>query len=214
MEGVTQVADDLYYLQHQMRPGWFCGISVLVGKNSLGLVDTGLENTPEEYLLPFLKQLGREPAEITTVYNTHGDGDHVEGNLAIKKICNPTIYCHEEEASVIENVDKTVTEGDIIVLGDRTFTVVHVPGHRVGNTCLFDKDSSLMIVGDTIVGTRTELIRIGKEPYISSLRKIQSMSPKTVLMSHPFEPAGKILLKGAEISDMIEASVKIAKDMP
>jgi len=213
MEGILKIADDLYFVRHPVRPGWFCGITVVAGSEKLGLIDTGYENTPEEYLFPFLKELGRDVKEISLIYNTHGDGDHIEGNDVIKKAANATIVCHEQEADVIPSADETVTDGDSITLGDRVFTVVHCPGHRQGNTCLFDKSSSLLVTGDTIVGTRSELIRVGKEPYIASLKKIAALSPAAVLMSHPFDPAGKNFLKGKEIDEMIQASIKVAESI-
>ncbi|MBN1686904.1 MAG: MBL fold metallo-hydrolase [Spirochaetales bacterium] len=211
MENVHKIEDDLYYVQHPTRPGWFCGITVVVGADSLGLVDTGYANTPEEYLLPFLEEIGRSPQEITTVYNTHGDGDHIEGNAAVKKLSGAQFACYTSEAEAIRNVDLSLSDGQTIALGDRTFTVIHCPGHRQGNSCLFDKESSLLIAGDTIVGTRRELIRIGTEPYVASLRRILNLSPATVVMSHPFDPAGKNVLRGAEISAMVEASITIAQ---
>ena len=213
MEKAIKIEDDIYFVAEVTRPQWFIGMTVLIGKENLGIVDTGFENTPEEYLLPFLKEIGRDPMEITAIYNTHGDGDHVQGNDAIRKLCNAKITCFEGEAQAIGNADLTLAEGESIELGDRTFTVIHVPGHREGNSCLFDKEASLLIAGDTIVGTRSELIRIGKEPYIASLKKILALSPETVVMSHPFEPAGKNVLRGGEISEMIDASIKIAENV-
>ena len=212
MADAIKIEDDIYFVQQPTRPQWFIGITVIVGANDLGLVDTGFDNTPGEYLLPFLKEIDRDPMEISAIYNTHGDGDHIEGNDAVKKLCNAKITCYEAEAPAIENADLTLADGETIVLGDRTFTVIHCPGHRAGNSCLFDKDASLLIAGDTIVGTRSELIRIGSEPYIASLKKILALSPSTVVMSHPFDPAGKNVLRGEEISKMIEASIKVAEN--
>jgi glyoxylase-like metal-dependent hydrolase (beta-lactamase superfamily II) len=211
MKGVQRIDDDLFFLQHPTRPGWFCGITVVVGSQSLGLVDTGFEETVRDYLLPFLNEIGRDPADISMVYNTHGDGDHVQGNAAVKELGDAKIACHEVEASSITHVDLSLKDGDTLALGDRTFTVVHCPGHRPGNSCLFDRVGSLLISGDTIVGTRSELIRMGAEPYIASLRKILGLAPATVVMSHPFAPAGKNVLAGDEVAEMIEASIKIAE---
>jgi glyoxylase-like metal-dependent hydrolase (beta-lactamase superfamily II) len=213
MADAIKIEDDIFYVWEETRPEWFIGMTVVIGKNGLGLVDTGFENTPWEYLVPFLNKIGRKPGEITAIYNTHGDTDHIEGNDAVKKLCDAKITCYEGEAQAISNADLTLAEGDTMVLGDRSFTVIHCPGHRVGNSCLFDKEASLLIAGDTIVGTRTELIRIGSEPYIASLKKVLALSPATVVMSHPFAPAGKNVLRGKEISEMIDASIKIAESV-
>lgn len=211
MTSATKIEHDIYYVGHPSRPGWFCGITVVIGARSLGLVDTGYENTPEDYLLPFLQEIGRNPSDISAVYNTHGDGDHVLGNAAVKRLSGATIACHEKEAEAIGNVDVPLSDGQTIDLGDRTFTVVHCPGHRPGNTCLFDKQTSLLLAGDTIVGEKSELIRMGSRPYIASLQKISALSPVKVIMAHPFPPAGKIVLEGSEITDMIQASIRVAE---
>jgi glyoxylase-like metal-dependent hydrolase (beta-lactamase superfamily II) len=135
------------------------------------------------------------------------------GNAAVKQLCGAKTACHEEEADVIGDIDIRLKDGDSIDLGDRTFTVVHCPGHRAGNCCLFDQTASLLIAGDTIVGTREELIRLGKEPYIASLKKLRALNPAKVIMSHPFDPAGKNVLEGSEVADMIEASIEIAEKL-
>ncbi len=213
MQGVAQIEKDFYFIQQVTRPGWFCGIYVITGADSIGIVDSGFENTPSEYLLPFLKEIGRAPTDVSMLFNTHGDGDHMLGNAAVKELCGAKTACHEDEADAIEGIDILVKDGDAIGLGDRTFTVVHCPGHRAGNCCLFDTSASLLIAGDTIVGTQAELIRLGKQPYIASLKKIRALHPVKVIMSHPFEPAGKNVLEGEEIADMIEASIEVAQKL-
>ena len=40
--------------------------------------------------------------------------------------------------------------GDVIDLGDRHFEVIHTPGHSPGGIMLFEKDSGVLISGDTV----------------------------------------------------------------
>jgi len=70
MKGVQKVAEDLYVIEQPMRPGWFVGIIVVLGNGKIGLVDTGFERTPEEYIFPALRSLGHKPEEINFVVNT------------------------------------------------------------------------------------------------------------------------------------------------
>jgi glyoxylase-like metal-dependent hydrolase (beta-lactamase superfamily II) len=44
----------------------------------------------------------------------------------------------------------TLDEGDRVDLGDRVFTVLHLPGHSPGGIGLFDEASGLFLTGDAI----------------------------------------------------------------
>ncbi|XP_067425354.1 acyl-coenzyme A thioesterase MBLAC2 [Emydura macquarii macquarii] len=41
-------------------------------------------------------------------------------------------------------------EGDVISLGDRQLTVMHMPGHSRGSICLHDKDQKILFSGDVV----------------------------------------------------------------
>jgi glyoxylase-like metal-dependent hydrolase (beta-lactamase superfamily II) len=43
-----------------------------------------------------------------------------------------------------------LAEGDRIDLGDRSFTVLHTPGHTAGSACLFDEVDGTLFTGDAI----------------------------------------------------------------
>ena len=40
--------------------------------------------------------------------------------------------------------------GDVINLGDRQLTVMHMPGHSRGSICLHDKDRKILFSGDVV----------------------------------------------------------------
>jgi glyoxylase-like metal-dependent hydrolase (beta-lactamase superfamily II) len=213
MKNVERLADDLYFIEQPMREGWFCGVVVILGKRKIGLVDTGFERTPTEYIFPFLQELGRRSEEIDYVVNTHRDGDHVLGNKAIKENTKANIAIHELDAPAVKIVDIELKDGDSIELGDREFSVMHTPGHTPGSICLYDKEKCTLITGDSVCGDRTDLIRMDKEIYISSLRKLLDLEVKVMIMSHPFLPMGKSILTGDEPENMIRASISIAEKL-
>jgi len=84
MKDIERVADDLYLIKQPFHDH-LTGVVVILGSKSIGVVDTGLETTPTEYLFPFLSDLGRKPEEITYVVNTHRDGDHIGGIRRLRK---------------------------------------------------------------------------------------------------------------------------------
>ena len=85
MENVERIANDLYFVKYVHREGTFVGITVVLGRKKIGLVDTGFERTPVDNLFPFLRELGRSPEEINFVVITHRDGDHIQGIKIIKR---------------------------------------------------------------------------------------------------------------------------------
>ena len=118
---------------------------------------------------------------------------------------------HKLEADAIPLVDKTFKEDDVLHIGDRSFKVIHTPGHRPGAVCLLDEANKLLITADSVAGDRKDLIRMDKEIYIKSLKGLLDLDVEHMIMSYPFQPAGKNILEGSEIGEMIKASIEIAE---
>ena len=211
MENVVEVFDDLYVVTQDMRPGWYCSVFVVLGENNIGIVDTGYENTLMDYVFPLLQGKGRSLDEVDLIVNTHRDGDHIKGNDVFKEKTGAPIVAHSLAAEAIPSLDKTMEDGDILKLGGRLFKVIHTPGHRPGAVCLLDEKHKVMITGDSVCGERENLIRMDKNIYIDSLKKLLELDVDLMLMSHPFKQAGKNILKGDEIGEMIRASIGIAE---
>jgi glyoxylase-like metal-dependent hydrolase (beta-lactamase superfamily II) len=213
MENVVEVFDDLYVVTQDMRPGWYCSVFVVFGEDNIGIVDTGYENTLMDYVFPLIQEKGRSLDEVDLIVNTHRDGDHIKGNDVFKEKTGAPIVAHSMAAEAIPSLDRTMEDGDVLKLGDRLFKVIHTPGHRPGAVCLLDEENKLLITGDSVCGEREDLIRMDKGIYIESLRKLLELDVDLMLMSHPFKPAGKNILKGDEIGEMIRASIGIAEKL-
>ena len=211
LENVERIADDLYFVKYVHREGSFVGITVVLGSNAIGLVDTGFEATIEKALFPFLQEIERSPDEIDFVVNTHRDGDHVQGNTVIKEYTKATIAIHELDAEGVEGIDITLHDGDRVGLGDRQFEVIHTPGHTPGNICLYHKDDQLLIVGDTLCGDMVNLIRMDSSIYIASIKRLLDLDVRILIQSHPRNPVGKAILDGDEAREMMMVSIALAE---
>jgi len=64
-----------------------------------------------------------------------------------------------------------------------------------------------------VCGTRENLTRMDKHIYIESLQRLLGLEVETLIMSHPFAPLGKDILRGDEPRQMIEASIEIAQNI-
>lgn len=65
-----QIANDLSFVLQPIRESWFCGILIVLGTNTIGLVDTGLEQTPRERVFLAVKHLGRRLDDVQYVVNS------------------------------------------------------------------------------------------------------------------------------------------------
>jgi len=205
------VLDDIFVVRQEMRPGWTCNVVLVFGDDSIGVVDTGFENTPEDHVFPLIKKQGRRLDEVSMIVNTHRDGDHIRGNTVFKEQTGAPIAIHELEMEAVPTSD--IKLGDHVTLGNRVFEVIHTPGHRPGAVCLYDKISKTLLTGDSVCGTRENLIRMDKNIYIDSLKKLLELDVQLMIMSHPFAPAGKDILRGDEVRQMIDTSIEIAENL-
>ena len=175
------------------------------------MVDAGFEATPIDCLFPFLKELGRSPDEIELLVNTHRDRDHVEGSKIIKEKTRANVAIHELDADAVVVADIRLRDGQIVELGDRRFRVIHVPGHTPGNICLYQEENQLLITGDTLCGEAVNLIRMDKDIYINSIKRLLQLDVETLIQSHPHEPFRKAVLVGEETKEGMRASIAYAE---
>ncbi len=91
-----------------------------------------LERDLSEAFVQDMAYYGYEPAEVL-IDSLPFDGFDIEGFST-----RPA------------TVDRALADGDEIRLGDRTFEVLHVPGHTPGSIALWDERSGALFTGDTV----------------------------------------------------------------
>lgn len=100
--GIHRIDTDFY--------GRVNSLFLLVGDNKTMLIDTGVGSTPEEYLMPYLRDNAIE-ASIDYVVNTHADLDHVGGNAAVAELFPESAQiCHSLDQDWIDNTDALIEE--------------------------------------------------------------------------------------------------------
>ncbi len=76
---------------------------LFVGDNVV-LVDTGIAETPEKVIFPYLDELGLKPEALTLAVTAHSDADHQGGNSAIKRRSPRTLLgCGEGDRMLVES---------------------------------------------------------------------------------------------------------------
>lgn len=75
------------------------------------LVDTGIVSTPDDVILPALRELHLDPANLDYVLISHADVDHCGGNAALRRAAPRAIFCaHTADAHWIADRERILRE--------------------------------------------------------------------------------------------------------
>lgn len=98
--------------------------------------------------------------------------------------------------------DHLLDEGQSLELGDRTFRILHAPGHTAGSILLQHVDEQVTFSGDTLLETITPnavSVRASERgalaDYLATLKRLQGVSLGTILPGHrnAFRDAPKVI---------------------
>ncbi len=83
---------------------------LLRGEKSM-LVDTGIDSTPGDVILPFFEQVGFAQESLTYVLISHADVDHFGGNASLRRAAPQAIFCASAlDVPIITNRDRAMSE--------------------------------------------------------------------------------------------------------
>ena len=143
---------------------------------------------------------------IKYIVNTHHHIDHVMGNMEMAERTGAKTVIHKDDAPLMHNVDQsmlrmfkaelpppadiTVSDGDLIKIGNVALKVIHTPGHTPGGMCLYieaaPEHPGMLFTGDTLfVGTcgRTDFPGGSFEQLKKSVTtRIYTLPGETVLL--------------------------------
>ncbi len=145
--------------------------------------------------------------KLDNIIITHGHWDHIGAAQELKDKTGANVICHEldkdwcekgnkagtSRMSATVKIDKTVAHGDVIVIGNMKWKVIHTPGHTKGNMCLFNipqfgnhaQGRPVLISGDTLFagGTgRTDFEGGSDEDMAASMKKLAKLPDDTIVL--------------------------------
>lgn len=85
------------------------------------------------------------------------------------------------------SITRRIADGDTFDLGERSFEVLHTPGHSPGSICLWDAGSGTLISGDVIVDGEPlldKLPRSSPADFAASLRRLAQLPMSTIYAGH------------------------------
>jgi glyoxylase-like metal-dependent hydrolase (beta-lactamase superfamily II) len=213
--------DAYHYVETGMYDVLEYGSVYLIDAERPAIVDTGI-GTNVEYILDALDELEIALSDVGVIAPTHVHLDHAGGAGFLAEACpNADVYVHEigaphlvdpsrlvegtkravqdewqyyvEPKPVPEERITSVSDGDVIDLGDRALEVHHAPGHAPHQVIYFDPDARAVFSGDAAGIWVPELGRVHEtspppnfdlEGCLADVETIEALDPETICFGH------------------------------
>ncbi|MDP6869627.1 MAG: MBL fold metallo-hydrolase [Candidatus Poseidoniaceae archaeon] len=146
-------------------------------KTQFVLVDPAFRN--REGMEKVAEAIERHQGELIAIVYTHSHSDHVADIGLLREAFDAPIWSGSESS------DRKLTDGEVLQLGEQTWTILHTPGHHPEHICLLS-DSGL-IAGDMVAGFGTILIPPNEgdmNEYLNQLERIRDLNPHLLFPSH------------------------------
>ncbi|MEM6384167.1 MAG: MBL fold metallo-hydrolase [Pseudomonadota bacterium] len=225
---IIQVGNAIYQFRARGRS---CNAYLLDGPKRCVLVDTGLPLWAPA-LHEALSSIGKTASDIDQIVCTHEHFDHIAAvpsfggrpivsasNLAANKIRLKDEFATMQRAFAqsVEPfaIDVELTPGSRIETGQHRLAVYATPGHTSGGISLFEEDSGIAIVGDTVLkgGAVGGVFGSGNtSDLVFSLDMLAGLRPRLLLPGHgPIsdEPMSDIALTRARCTELLGGSQNV-----
>lgn len=196
---------------------WDCHVFLVDGGSELALVDVGA-GMGTDAIVANVRAAGRDPDKITTIVLTHGHGDHAGGAAAMSErlpgarlAASPQVASWlssgDEQGTSIDvakaagiypeeyvlrpaRVDRRLSDGEQVAVGDVALEVLATPGHADGHVSLLVAHGGRRILfsGDAVFfGGRILLQNLHDcrlDAHVRSLRRLRELEIDSLLPSH------------------------------
>ena len=167
---MTDLLPNLHWIE-----GRASNVYLWIGETGLALFDTGTPGDVDR-ILDYIKKIGRNPAELSTILITHADLDHAGGAAAIQARTGAVVYAGKETAAymkqgkspphmprwiqflmdrffkyhpVPETATRYITEGQPLADLD-DWQVLASPGHTMDHHAFFNRREGILMAGDAL----------------------------------------------------------------
>lgn len=165
------------------------------------IIDPGMDTPEEEAVLDNF--IADNHLNVKYLLLSHLHIDHVWGVPHVKDKYGVEITAHNDGGylgAIINaqaqmfglkkspgniKIERTITDGDKIVLGDEALEVLHVPGHSPGGLVFYAPNEKFLIAGDVIFRNsigRTDLPGGNYRQLVDGIsKKILTLPPETII---------------------------------
>ncbi|MEE4208841.1 MAG: hydroxyacylglutathione hydrolase [Parvularcula sp.] len=127
---------------------------------------------------------------IDVILNTHWHPDHIGGNRRIVEAFGAKVVGPDEDGKIAP-LDRVVSGGETVMLGETLFEVIATPGHTLGHIAYYAKDAGAAFVGDTLFALGCGRLFEGTPDVMwNSLLRLRALPPATVIFcAHEYTAA-------------------------
>ena len=133
-----------------------------------------------------LKKIGLDPNQITSIFLTHTDGDHI-GAMSLFK--EPAVYMHREEEQMINGTNgkmklvrfkwkygayKLLENNDSLIIDGLRIRILHTPGHTPGSSC-FIVGNDYLASGDNLTINKGKVEQFVEMFNMDTPRQLESL---------------------------------------
>ena len=184
-------------------------IYLIDGGSEYALLDVGFLDELGD-VLELVRKMNYSLSACKMILVSHADVDHTQGLARARDVLKCPTYAHPTTVAPLEQgdeistfaridaqdirmempkckVDKTIDEGDVLTIGDRTLEVWSTPGHTPGQ--LSFRMGNLLFSGDNLfrdgsVGAIDAHHGSDLVAYVKSLKRIKASDVEFLLPSH------------------------------
>ena len=141
------------------------------------LIDVGNDPVVIEEIRETATGVGKTPVE--QVILTHAHYDHAAFLPTIRELYDPVVYAQ----SPFAGADRVLSDGDMLRCGDRSFEVIHTPGHSNDSICLYCAEDGVLFAGDTPVLITSDDGSY-EENFVFALQRLCRKDVKEIYFGH------------------------------
>ena len=196
-------------MNYQARRRMGVNVYLIDGGSEYALLDVGFLDELTD-VLELIRQMDFSLSACKLILATHADVDHTQGLARAREILKCPVAAHPRSVPALEQgdeiltyaridaqgiqipmprckVDRTIDEGDVVTVGDKSLQVWSTPGHTAGQLAL--RMGNLLLSGDNIfrdgcVGVIDAHHGSNLVDFIASLVRIRDSDVEYLLPSH------------------------------
>lgn len=155
------------------------------------LIDVGSDPSIIDVINKMNTGVGKK--KVDQVILTHDHSDHMSILPLIIQEYHPLVYAF---SPYLVGATQILKDGEILLIGDEYFEVIHTPGHSSDSISLYNAASKVLFVGDTSVIVRNMNGGTYEKDYISALKRLAQKQIKAIYFGHgdPVFENGQTLL--------------------
>ncbi|PWK08358.1 MBL fold metallo-hydrolase [Tumebacillus permanentifrigoris] len=173
-------------------PATTTNVYLVVHAGKAVLIDAGFQHEQTHLLVvEYLESIGSP--QVEAILMTHYHHDHSPGATFFAKHFDCPVYAHPLEVQLVEQeiapvkVTGTLSEGDIVHVGNLALHVLHAPGHTHGCLNFWLPEDSVLFTADNVVGVGTTWIGPPDgdlRVYLDTLRRLKTFRAQWIAPGH------------------------------